>query len=312
MTLNTESSSVISQNLSRDYKDDSELSIPEGIRSSTFQVVSEGIPLPTVASTSTSHMEAPTGTPTNSIKEDCLHSSSRNFMDAGRPIPDLQKLKIYGEIPNLQRTSAHSIHKPLNSKKLLTRTQSVTPSYLSNSKFTFDSTTSDITHRYERSNSEDLSKRHQILTGNIHAQSTGHLCSQSKVLSSSSSAIVHRQRRTGAGQLQPIAKGLHPDGPYFPQGKVCRRFSSPVSLSGDNLTIQEETQSSRETDGAGRSRSRPSLGVRRLSDLKTLTTTLGLHIHGSLLSLAGTYDKAFKVFYWYPIFSPLVSFAMNQ
>lgn len=115
------------------------------------------------------------------------------------------------------------------------------------------------------------------------------------VSASPSSSVVTRRRREGVSRMLP-PKDLHPDGPYYPQGNVFRRFSTPQEcLSAGVSSPNDDTQSSRGSQATPRMGHRSSLGVRRLSEFKALTTSLGVHIQGSLLSLAGTYDKTFKV-----------------
>ena len=107
---------------------------------------------------------------------------------------------------------------------------------------------------------------------------------EKKSNSSNSSALIAQKIRRSSGN-QPATKPLSPDGPYFPQGKVCRRISCPEGVIHEESNGTENKQTVFPTKPARR----PSLAARRLSDLKTL----GGHIHGSLLSLAGT--KSFKV-----------------
>ena len=106
-----------------------------------------------------------------------------------------------------------------------------------------------------------------------------------------------RQRRYG---IRPLGRTRSEGVPIH-----TRRRTMSVDLhaqgridtfdGGGGNILEEDTET-------GKSRFIPP-PVRRLSDLKALTTTLGLHIHGSLLSLAGNYDKARKqvlsLFHWH-------------
>lgn len=84
-----------------------------------------------------------------------------------------------------------------------------------------------------------------------------------------------------------------------PLGRT-RSEGVPIHTRRRTMSVDCTAQSRIDTfDGGGpglleESKNRLPPPVRRLSDLKALTTTLGLHIHGSLLSLAGNYDKARK------------------
>ena len=111
--------------------------------------------------------------------------------------------------------------------------------------------------------------------------------------SSSGSSQFQRYRRQGVSKPPVIQKPLASEGPYYPQGNIFKRFSSPSVVPV--ISSNDSARGSRRSDGSISTSRRASVGGRRFSDLKALTTTLGSHIHGSLLSIAGTYDKAFKV-----------------
>ena len=119
-----------------------------------------------------------------------------------------------------------------------------------------------------------------------------------------------------------IANRIQPEGPYFPQGNFFRRYSSPVgtgkSPDSGPLSFQEGRKissdagplDSQDTENPKKKSSRrlSLLGVRRLSELTSN------FFHGSLLSLAGTYDRTFKdkVMYWHPLVLFKFSFVEPQ
>ena len=100
---------------------------------------------------------------------------------------------------------------------------------------------------------------------------------------------TRRTRRSGVTLCASNFNTLKPDGPYYPQGNISRRSSSP------SVSLSDMSRAAKGADTSDKLRGRQSFGGRRFSDIKALTASLGLHIHGSLLSLAGSYDKTFKV-----------------
>lgn len=207
--------------------------------------------------------------------EDCLQPTKRRLLDSGHQIV----------------TTADEFSETLGAvqkrSNVLPNTQSSSSLKLSsyNSSLSSVSSTSKC---FTRSQSDDLIQVHQ------NSSAVTSSLRESSAVSSTNSLSGHRIRRYGVGQMRQVPEGYYPDDLYFPQGNMCRRFSTPVGPTSESV-VREGHRSSKTSNVSARTNSRSSIGVRRFSDFKSLTTTLGFHLHGSLLSLAGTYDKAFKV-----------------